>query len=109
MASLMARWLTGGHEGEKAIDGVLFARGPYIPHKESISRPGIADITPTTLAWFGLPIGSDMDGKVADFLDVPSVAKIPSYDFIPVERVADDRGDIEDSIMNQLRGLGYVE
>jgi|GEM_PF-837207 len=108
-AQLLVQWLTGGHESQKSLDGVLFARGSRIKHRQAIGRPGIADITPTILAWLGLPIGADMDGKVAEFLKIHSISSIPSYDDIPVERVADDRGEIEDSIMDQLRGLGYVE
>lgn len=108
-AQLLVQWLTGGHEGPKAINGVIFARGSGIPHKQMAHRPGIADITPTILAWLGLPVGADMDGHVAKFLDMDAVATVPSYNDIPIERVADDREDIEDSIMDQLRGLGYVE
>ncbi|RLA58131.1 MAG: hypothetical protein DRR04_11680 [Gammaproteobacteria bacterium] len=108
-AQLLVQWLTGGHEGPKAIDGVLFARGSNIPHQRATSRPGIADITPTILAWLGIPVGADMDGRIADFLKVSSTTAIPSYNDVPVERVADDRGEIEDSIIDQLRGLGYVE
>ncbi|HEB91578.1 MAG TPA: hypothetical protein ENI85_18530 [Deltaproteobacteria bacterium] len=111
-AELLVQWLTGGHESEKAVNGILFARGPGVPRGKTIlpsDVPGIADITPTILAWLGLPVAADMDGHVARFVEIDSVEKVPSYDDIPVERETDDRGEVEDSIMDQLRSLGYVE
>ncbi|MFP8874452.1 MAG: hypothetical protein VCB42_07965, partial [Myxococcota bacterium] len=69
----------------------------------------IFDITPTILAWFGIPIARDMDGRMAGFLEVPSVPMIDSYDGTPVERVGPVPSESNKVLIEQLRSLGYIE
>jgi FtsP/CotA-like multicopper oxidase with cupredoxin domain len=69
----------------------------------------VTDVTPTILAWLGLPIGMDMDGKPASFLRTPPPKKIPTYDATPITRVTDTPSGVESEIVQQLRELGYVE
>jgi len=68
----------------------------------------IHDVTPTILAWLGLPVGADMDGRPASFLGESEVASIPSWDETPVERRSAESG-AEQEILEQLRELGYLE
>ena len=63
----------------------------------------------TILAWLGLSVGFDMDGVAADFLELRSIPRIATYDGIPIEREREGRADVEASIVDQLRDLGYVE
>jgi predicted AlkP superfamily phosphohydrolase/phosphomutase len=101
--------LTGVHESEKAIDGVIFARGRGIPAGGRSASMSITDVTPTVLAWLGLPVAEDMDGRPADFLEVPPVQMIATYDTRPVERISEASSGAEEEILEQLRGLGYLE
>jgi predicted AlkP superfamily phosphohydrolase/phosphomutase len=87
-------FLTGVHHGEAAAQGVLFARGRGIEGGGAAGQVAVEDVTPTVLAWLGLPVGEDMDGRVAGFLAAPDLAQIPTHDTMPVER---------------LRDLGYLD
>jgi len=93
------------------LNGVIFARGPdIVPPKDG--RPvSVNDVTPTILAWLGLPIGEDMDGKPASFLavDAAEIARVPSYDTRPIERLGGGPSGVEESMLEHLRSLGYME
>ncbi|HNQ28286.1 MAG TPA: alkaline phosphatase family protein, partial [Aquaticitalea sp.] len=45
--------------------GIFAAMGPNIKKREKVYGLGLIDIAPTVLHHFGLPVGGDMDGKVA--------------------------------------------
>jgi hypothetical protein len=66
-------------------------------------------VTPTILAWLGLPVAQDMDGRVAAFLEASEVPRVPSYDAEPVERVGTGPSGADDALIEQLRALGYLE
>jgi hypothetical protein len=100
---------TGGHESPLAENGVLFARGRGIWQGERVFGTSIYDVTPTVLAWLDLPVGEDMKGRAAPFLDVERVALVPTHDVGPVERLGGGSPEVGDVIVEQLRTLGYVE
>ncbi|MFQ5418122.1 MAG: alkaline phosphatase family protein, partial [Myxococcota bacterium] len=108
-ARVLVYWLTGGHDSDDAVDGIVFARGWKVPAGEAVHGMRITDVTPTILSWLGLPVGKDMDGRVASFLGSAPPRFIASWDAAPVERVGDHRAEVESSVMEQLRDLGYVE
>ena len=101
--------LTGIHDSEKAMEGVLFARGPGIPPGGSPGSISVNDVTPTVLAWLGLPLAQDMDGRPGEFLQVPPVEMIATYDTGEIERLSTAPSGAEEKIVEQLRGLGYLE
>ncbi len=101
--------LSGGHESPAARDGLLIARGHGIEPSRGLDGMGIRDVTPTLLAWLGLAVGSDMDGQPARFIGTGPFAEVASYDDIPIERGATARSPVEGEIVDQLRGLGYLE
>jgi predicted AlkP superfamily pyrophosphatase or phosphodiesterase len=105
--------LTGGHHDQTAIHGVLFARGPGIRVGQPLPpNSKIKDITPTLLAWLGLPTALDMDGEVAAYLTLPggaAIEPIETYDTSPIERVGSVAGGSEEQILKELRALGYLE
>jgi arylsulfatase A-like enzyme len=101
--------LTGGHETPAARDGLLIARGADIAHGVGLQGMSIADVTPTILAWLGLPVGADMDGVPAHFVGPGPFAQTASYDALEIEREAADASSVEGEIVEQLRGLGYLE
>ena len=61
------------------------------------------------MATLGLAVGSDMDGQPARFIGTGPFAEVASYDDIPIERGATARSPVEGEIVDQLRGLGYLE
>jgi predicted AlkP superfamily phosphohydrolase/phosphomutase len=104
--------LTGVHEGELAIDGVVFARGRGIAPGSRSEGTSVNDVTPTILAWLGLPLGRDMEGQVAAFLhlaDGESVERIATHDTGKIERIGSAPSGSEGEILDQLRALGYIE
>jgi len=52
----------GAHER----DGILIAAGAGIRHSLARGQAGIADIAPTVLYLFGLPVPAEMDGRVIE-------------------------------------------
>jgi len=66
--------------------GILVMAGEGIRRGVKIDEQGVCDVTPTILALFGLPVASDMDGKVVeealteDFLAAHPVREIASYE-----------------------------
>jgi hypothetical protein len=104
--------VTGVHDSSRALLGVLFARGPDVePPEESSLRVSVNDITPTILAWLGLPVADDMDGKPAPFLaiDPAKIARVPTHDIAPIERHGGAPSGAEAAILENLRALGYLE
>jgi hypothetical protein len=101
--------LTGVHQGEAAMDGVFFAAGPGIVPGTRVEDLSVRDVTPTILAWLGLPVGEDMDGRVGGFLRVSGVTSVPSHDVAPVRRLSLRPSGVEDEIVDQLKSLGYLE
>jgi arylsulfatase A-like enzyme len=99
---------SGVHVTEQAIDGIVFAAGPGVPSGGQVRNMSVTDIAPTLLAWLGLAVGSDMSGRVADFLPIET-GRIRSWDDLPVEHVGGKESGAEDVIVEQLRALGYLE
>lgn len=101
--------LTGAHHTEKAQDGVILARGAGIPARTAAGEIHVLDITPTILTWLGLPVGEDMDGRVADFVGGKPVSQIATHDSGSIERVASAPSGTDEKILENLRALGYLE
>lgn len=101
--------LTGAHDTDAALDGVVFARGPGIAAGSEIKDMSIADVTPSILAWMRLPVADDMDGKVVGWQGAANVAHVSSYDDLEVEVVRAAASGVESDIVEQLRTLGYID
>ena len=102
-------FLTGVHVSAQALDGVIFARGREVAPGRIRSGVGIYDVTPTLLAWLGLPVAQDMEGAVAPFLETVELPRIASYDGEPVEHVGTGPSGADSALIEQLRALGYLE
>lgn len=100
--------LTGLHKDRRAIEAVLFARGPGLPAGGEAGEVTVNDITPTILAWLGLPVGDDMDGRPAPVLATGPVRHIASHDTKPIERVGTAASEVEESLVRELETLGYL-
>lgn len=104
--------MSGKHDTDRALDGVLFARGPGIrPGAElRTGEVGVADVAPTVLAWLGLPVAGDMEGAPAAFLEPRrAVRRVPTYETRPVPRLPLRAAGVEDDVREELRQLGYVK
>lgn len=95
--------------------GIFAACGPDIKVNEKVFGLGLIDVAPTILHMFDLPIGKDMDGKVAlDIFKSPSKPKfIESWedvegDFGQHENLESDQL-AEQETMEQLIELGYID
>ncbi len=101
--------ITGGHETALAENGIVYARGPGIAPGSLIEDMSVNDVTPTVLAWLGLPLGADMDGRPAGFVDLEAIETIATYDTTEIEHVGEGGDTVEAQILDQLRTLGYVD
>lgn len=102
-------FLTGQHTSRRAVDGLIFARGPGVAVPRHNRRLSVDDVTPTALAWLGLPVADDMDGRVAPFLVDAEPERIPTYTGVPVERLEYAPSTAERALLEELRALGYAE
>ncbi|NQX85001.1 MAG: alkaline phosphatase family protein [Flavobacteriaceae bacterium] len=97
--------------------GIFVASGPGIKRNEKVFGLGLIDVTPTILHMFNLPIGKDMDGKIA--LDIFETPKAPDYidswDLVKGdfgEAIKDPHNDdtrSDSAALEQLIALGYIE
>jgi hypothetical protein len=103
-------YLTGVHDGIEAIDGVFFARGPGVARPSGRHRRfSVNDVTPTLLAWLGLPPAQDMDGRPLPILEGADPEYVTSYADTPIERLPLEPSGAEEDILEQLGALGYLD
>ena len=96
--------------------GVACARGPGIRAGETLYGATLLDVTPTILAMFGLPIGSDMDGRpwLELYEQPPRATRIDSWETTPGAAgmhppdLREDEGDSREAI-RRLVELGYID
>ena len=96
--------------------GIFVAAGPELKKNTKVFGLGLVDVAPTILQMFDLPIGRDMDGKVAQ--DIFVSHKQPKY-IDSWEEIKGDFGQLksigvidqmsDNETMEQLIELGYVD
>jgi predicted AlkP superfamily phosphohydrolase/phosphomutase len=110
----------GGGPGVMAhkADGILFAMGPNVKKGGNVSGATVLDITPTVLAFFGLPTAQDMDGRpIEDVLTVPVMKKVAKETRLSTYETARAKGGteeplrspVDDELRERLRSLGYIQ
>jgi hypothetical protein len=103
--------LTGMHD----VRGVIIASGPAFRSSGYFEGATILDVAPTALAVVGLPVAEDMDGRALaeiiaeDHLETHPVASIPSYEPALRMETGEVGSPMDESIMGQLKSLGYIE
>jgi arylsulfatase A-like enzyme len=100
--------LTGGHESNDSLNGVLFARGAGIGAGGKARGANVYHVTPSVLAWLGVPVGVGM-ARPPEFLGVDAPPEARLYDGMVVERVEVTGSHNEEEIVEHLRALGYLE
>jgi predicted AlkP superfamily phosphohydrolase/phosphomutase len=102
-----------GMSGHHRPEGIVLLSGPGIKSGAPLHDAKITDLAPTILYVMGLPIPSDMDGRVlteafaADYLSAAPIR----YTDAPSQRSAGEdqySAEDEEEIKERLRGLGYV-
>ena len=71
-----------GDEAWKSPHGIFAACGPGWAGDSLVVGATALDVAPTVLAWFGLPIGDDMEGRVLleGFVKAPEVTRVASWE-----------------------------
>jgi predicted AlkP superfamily phosphohydrolase/phosphomutase len=103
-----------GATGSHTDWGVLIAWGPGIVAGGDVAGARLMDVTPTALYALDVPLNDDMDGQPVLGLFTEEFQASHRVRFREnTVQVADDRVDPfsaaeEDDIMDQLKGLGYI-
>ncbi len=97
-----------GDSGCHRSEGVLIASGPGIRRGEVLTQTRLRDLAPTILHLFGLPIPSQMDGRVlTEIWERPEsvlYADVQAKEREQAVLSADETAEIEE----RLRNLGYL-
>jgi predicted AlkP superfamily phosphohydrolase/phosphomutase len=104
--------VTGSH----VMDGILILHGNAIQGGKHLPQCSILDVTPTVLYLMGLPVPSDMDGRVIEEAIQPSYLDTHPIEWTSgaaqllfEEKKGDDYTEEESKdIEERLRGLGYL-
>lgn len=103
--------VTGSH----VMDGLLILYGNVIKTGKQLPKCSILDVAPTVLYLMGLPVPSDMDGRVIIEGIKPSYVDTHPVEFVDVEQPLFEEMEGEDytdeetkDIEKRLRGLGYL-
>ncbi|MFQ5669796.1 MAG: alkaline phosphatase family protein [Acidobacteriota bacterium] len=125
--NLFPQEISGGHVG--GPDGIFILSGPGagrnfdpgwwdhgagLPRLGTTQVPGVVDITPTVLHFFGLPVGRDMKGSVLSSILAPELAARPvtlRATWEDPSRLPDPtpiRSPRMDEVKTRLESLGYI-
>ena len=103
-----------GPTGDHRMEGVLIASGPPFLTGSVPSGATLLDIAPTILHLLGVPVPSDMDGRVLTEILDPLVMPRPASEVSPPPSNGDDPVGVayteeEDAAVQQrLADLGYL-
>jgi predicted AlkP superfamily phosphohydrolase/phosphomutase len=98
-------------------DGIFIMNGPGVRPGQSLGHVKLIDIVPTMLYMLGVPLGSDLEGRVLEECFKPEYVashelRVHSADDAPMfEREESEPIGEEDDpqILSRLKALGYIE
>jgi len=102
-----------GMTGHHRPDGLAMLAGDGIKAGADLEGTSITDLAPTILYFLGIPIPSDMDGRVLTEAFTPEFQSAVSVEYTDEHSdrpTGEDQYSVEDEeeIKERLRGLGYV-
>ena len=102
-----------GDSGCHRENGIFLACGPNIQAGKSVEAAHIADLAPTILHTFGLPVSSDMDGHVLTGIYTQGHLDSVPVRFEATEFESDEKAHAlsqkeTQELKDRLRGLGYL-
>lgn len=102
-------WSFDGYLHYSSPDGVVILSGPAFRAGAQLSDVRIEDIVPTTLAAIGVPVSSELAGRVVSEALAPDliVHSVPTYG--PPTAVPAGAWDDDPEQLERLRALGYVQ
>ena len=120
-SSLVTKSVSTTNPGDHKMEGIFIMAGPSIRAvQEPLSDLSLMDITPTILHLLGLPVPSDLDGRViseaivrGSTVDRPVSRSAPLGIWKGPEGYQQDDGELtsedESHIRERLSALGYLE
>ncbi len=100
---------------DHAVDGVIIARGPGIRKDFRIPHASVLDVTPTILAYYGVPAASDMDGRPLEAIFEPEFLERHPITFVDTYETGAARADtvpretpMDEAAKERLKSLGYL-
>jgi predicted AlkP superfamily pyrophosphatase or phosphodiesterase len=104
------KWTTGSHGN--APPGIILFAGPGV-QPGFLRRTTVYDVTPTLLALIGLPVSTDMPGRVITEAFKPEARAALRQErvnrkFQPRPASAPTAADVDPELLEKLRALGYI-
>ncbi len=101
------------HSGTHRLEGILVLAGPGIRTDGRIAEASIMDVAPTVLRGLGLPVSTDLDGRVLESAFTPEwLAAHPAREVDAYRHEAPtppDSQPINEALLERLRSLGYIQ
>ena len=94
-----------GDSGCHRSEGVFIARGAGVRQVEAVSGANLMDLAPTILHLLGLPVRSEMDGRVLTEI-MESAGPIRYAEAEP--QASQETGLDAEDVEEHFRGLGYL-
>ncbi|MFH1502983.1 MAG: alkaline phosphatase family protein [Candidatus Eisenbacteria bacterium] len=101
---------------DHGVDGAFVFSGPGFRSGHRAGAASVVDVTPTILAYLGLPTARDMDGRPLEDVFTPEFLAKHPIEYVDTFESGERRGDeaplespMDEGIKEKLRALGYIE
>ncbi len=112
------RTVEGGKDvpWDHGIEGAIIFAGPGIKGGRTTGELSVVDVMPTLMAYLGLPVAEDLDGRPAVELFEDEYMAAHPLEWVATYETGETRGDgspmaspMDEGIKEKLRSLGYIE